>query len=64
MQHSLHLCPSFVCLDADVPILHLITFPFPPEWHTVKDNGDILDHAVITNLNKIFAAFIAEYLKL
>ncbi|KAM7289064.1 glutaminyl-peptide cyclotransferase-like [Ixodes scapularis] len=51
-------------LQKNVPILHLITFPFPPEWHTVKDNGDILDHAVITNLNKIFAAFIAEYLKL
>ncbi|CAN7937475.1 unnamed protein product, partial [Ixodes hexagonus] len=51
-------------LQRDVPILHLITYPFPPVWHTVDDNGDILDYPVIMNLNKIFAAFIAEYLHL
>lgn len=51
-------------LQRNVPILHLITYPFPPEWHTSHDNGDALDYPVINNLNKIFTAFVAEYLGL
>lgn len=48
----------------DVPILHLITYPFPPEWHEMGDNRNSLDMASISNINKILRVFVAEYLHL
>lgn len=49
-------------LRKKVPILHLIPVPFPREWHTPKDNRDIIDIDTVENLNKILRIFVAEYL--
>ncbi|XP_075534232.1 glutaminyl-peptide cyclotransferase-like isoform X7 [Dermacentor variabilis] len=51
-------------VDIDVPIVHVIPNPFPSVWHTLDDNAENLDHSTINNLNKIFKAFLAEYLRL
>lgn len=48
----------------DVPILHLIAYPFPREWHKIGDNRNSLDFNRIANLNKILRVFVAEYLHL
>ncbi|CAI4227242.1 unnamed protein product [Auanema sp. JU1783] len=45
-----------------VPILHLITVPFPQVWHTARDNGDILDYPTIDHLTAIIRVFVAKYL--
>merc|ERR1712123_36884 len=47
-----------------VPILHLISSPFPRVWHTVRDNRNALDFGKIANFNKILRTFIAEYLRI
>jgi len=46
----------------NVPILHLIAYPFPRAWHKIGDNRSSLDFARIGNLNKILRVFVAEYL--
>ena len=45
-----------------VPILHLISNPFPRVWHTSSDDINSLDFAKIANFNKILRVFVAEYL--
>uniref|UniRef100_A0A8C5KUA3 Glutaminyl-peptide cyclotransferase n=1 Tax=Jaculus jaculus TaxID=51337 RepID=A0A8C5KUA3_JACJA len=47
-----------------VPVLHLITSPFPEVWHTMDDNEENLDESTIDNLNKIIQVFVVEYLHL
>jgi len=47
-----------------VPILHLISAPFPRVWHTVRDDRSALDSKKIENFNKILRVFVAEYLGL
>nr|CAB3265343.1 glutaminyl-peptide cyclotransferase [Phallusia mammillata] len=47
-----------------VPILHLISVPFPTEWHTLRDNGSILDQNTIDDITKVIAATVAQYLHL
>ncbi|XP_004525175.1 glutaminyl-peptide cyclotransferase [Ceratitis capitata] len=49
-------------LQRNVPILHLITTPFPPQWHTPNDNAENLHWPSIRNFNKIFRTFVYEYL--
>ncbi|XP_015838534.1 glutaminyl-peptide cyclotransferase isoform X1 [Tribolium castaneum] len=51
-------------LRRDVPVLHLISTPFPPEWHTPRDNRNIVDMNTVNNLNLILKIFISEYLQL
>lgn len=51
-------------LRKNVPIVHVIPNPFPSVWHTLDDNAENLDHPTINNLNKIFKAFLTEYLRL
>ncbi|XP_048209067.1 glutaminyl-peptide cyclotransferase [Perognathus longimembris pacificus] len=51
-------------LRKGVPILHLITSPFPEVWHTMDDNEENLDESTIDNLNKIIQVFVLEYLHL
>ncbi|XP_060042855.1 glutaminyl-peptide cyclotransferase isoform X2 [Erinaceus europaeus] len=51
-------------LRRGVPILHLIAKPFPEVWHTLEDNEENLNEAVIDNLNKILQVFALEYLHL
>lgn len=48
----------------DVPILHLITYPFPQEWHEMGDDRSSLDMLSISNISKILRVFVAEYLHL
>jgi len=48
----------------NVPILHLITAPFPRVWHKISDNRENLDFARIAQLNKVLRVFVAEYLHL
>lgn len=47
-----------------VPVLHLISSPFPEVWHTMDDNEENLDETTIDNLNKIIQVFVLEYLHL
>lgn len=51
-------------LNKDVPILHLIAYPFPEEWHTPDDDRDIIDMDTVENINKILRVFITQYLGL
>lgn len=47
-----------------VKILHIISTPFPLNWHLEGDDGRNLHHPTINNLMKIFQIFILEELKL
>lgn len=62
-----------VCLDSaryfyyrmcvsDVPILHIIPYPFPKVWHKPSDNRDNIDLTTTENINKILRVFVASYL--
>merc|ERR1712212_1310270 len=48
----------------DVPILHIITKPFPNCWHKFCDSQSNVHYATVEKLNKIFRIFVAEYLQL
>lgn len=50
-------------LEEDVPILHLIATPFPPQWHKATDDAAHLHWPTIRNFNKIFRSFVSEYLR-
>ncbi|KJH53384.1 peptidase, M28 family [Dictyocaulus viviparus] len=49
-------------LKRGVPILHLITVPFPRVWHTAFDNKDALHYPTIYHLTSILRVFVAQYL--
>ncbi|KAF7400596.1 hypothetical protein HZH66_005780 [Vespula vulgaris] len=49
-------------LKKDVPILHLIPYPFPIFWHKPGDNRSNIDMKTTENINRILRAFIASYL--
>ncbi|KZC08329.1 PREDICTED: glutaminyl-peptide cyclotransferase-like [Dufourea novaeangliae] len=49
-------------LRKDIPILHMIPYPFPPFWHKSGDNRDNIDLKTTENINKILRAFVASYL--
>lgn len=51
-------------LKQNVPILHLIPYPFPSVWHKPDDSADALDEATIADLTLIIKIFVAEQLKL
>lgn len=51
-------------LQRNVPILHIISLPFPKNWHVITDNGDNIDYKTVHRLMKIFTVFTAEYLHL
>ncbi|XP_046443086.1 glutaminyl-peptide cyclotransferase-like isoform X2 [Daphnia pulex] len=50
-------------MQRKVPILHLITTPFPDVWHTNGDNKSVLDYNTIDDLMKILRVFVVEYLQ-
>ena len=52
------LCPP------GVPVLHLISTPFPAVWHTPDDSEANLHPPTVHNLSRILAIFLAEYLGL
>lgn len=47
-----------------VPVLHLISTPFPTFWHTFEDTEENMHRPTVLNLTKILAVFVAEYLGL
>ncbi|KAH7020926.1 peptidase family M28-domain-containing protein [Microdochium trichocladiopsis] len=47
-----------------VPILHIITTPFPLVWHTMDDDGDHLDMPTVHDWAKITVAFTMEWMDL
>ncbi|KAK2584777.1 hypothetical protein KPH14_007099 [Odynerus spinipes] len=49
-------------LRKDVPILHLIPYPFPPFWHEPGDNRSNVDMKTTENINRILRVFVASYL--
>ncbi|XP_058136435.1 glutaminyl-peptide cyclotransferase-like protein isoform X4 [Dasypus novemcinctus] len=51
-------------LHRGVPVLHLISTPFPSVWHTPADTEANLHKPTVHNLSRILAVFLAEYLEL
>jgi glutaminyl-peptide cyclotransferase len=51
-------------LREKVPVVHLISYPFPTVWHTSADNELALHYPTINNIGKILRVFVAEYLRL
>ncbi|XP_015419879.1 PREDICTED: glutaminyl-peptide cyclotransferase-like protein isoform X2 [Myotis davidii] len=51
-------------LRRGVPVLHLISTPFPSVWHTADDSEANLHPPTVHNLSRILAVFLAEYLGL
>jgi glutaminyl-peptide cyclotransferase len=49
-------------MERGVPILHIITSPFPPVWHTMMDDGEHLDMPTVRDWVKITTAFALEWL--
>ncbi|KAJ3389314.1 hypothetical protein HDU84_008861 [Entophlyctis sp. JEL0112] len=47
-----------------VPIVHVIAVPFPKTWHTTLDDGDHVNPETASDLARIFALMIVEYLGL
>lgn len=54
----------FMEFRRDLPVLHLISTPFPRVWHTMQDNESALNYDVIDNFNRIFRVFVSNYLHL
>lgn len=47
-----------------VPVVHLISFPFPAVWHTVQDNESNLDYHTIHDVMKMMRVFVVDYMAL
>ncbi|KAJ7286210.1 glutaminyl-peptide cyclotransferase-like protein [Mycena rebaudengoi] len=51
-------------LARGVDVLHLITTPFPPVWHTVDDDASALHMPTMRRWNILLRVFMSEYLHL
>ncbi|KIY50783.1 hypothetical protein FISHEDRAFT_37909 [Fistulina hepatica ATCC 64428] len=51
-------------LKHGVSILHLIAYPFPRVWHTIKDDASALDLPTMRRWNIMLRVFMSEYLNL
>ncbi|KAG8448445.1 hypothetical protein GDO86_015512 [Hymenochirus boettgeri] len=51
-------------LKRGVPVLHIISTPFPDVWHTHDDTEENLDHPTVSNLCHIVVTFLSETLAL
>jgi glutaminyl-peptide cyclotransferase len=47
-----------------VPVVHLISYPFPSVWHKPSDNETALHYPTIRDIGKILRVFVTEYLGL
>lgn len=47
-----------------VPILHIISSPFPSVWHKIDDNASAINRATVEKLNMVLRIFVSEYLSL
>ncbi|KNC81921.1 hypothetical protein SARC_05772 [Sphaeroforma arctica JP610] len=50
--------------ERNVPIAHLIQWPFPKFWHKLEDNESIIDPDATMDMMRVLAAFLAEYFHL
>jgi len=51
-------------LRKNVPILHIIPYPFPSVWHKPSDDASALDEDTIKDLDLIFKLFVVKELQL
>ncbi|XP_035638440.1 glutaminyl-peptide cyclotransferase-like protein isoform X2 [Oncorhynchus keta] len=51
-------------LQQGVPVLHMITTPFPFFMHTLEDTAEHIHSQTIENLTKVLVVFLAEYIGL
>uniref|UniRef100_A0A4W5M475 Glutaminyl-peptide cyclotransferase n=1 Tax=Hucho hucho TaxID=62062 RepID=A0A4W5M475_9TELE len=51
-------------LQQGVPVLHMITTPFPSFMHTLEDTAEHIHSQTIENLTKVLVVFLAEYIGL
>jgi len=51
-------------MQNNVPVLHLISVPFPSVWHTQNDNMNALSWPTVSNLASILRLFVVNYLHL
>ena len=51
-------------LQRNVQVIHMIDYPFPTVWHTVRDIEENLDYDSIYNLSRIVRIFVAKYIHL
>ncbi|OAX34545.1 hypothetical protein K503DRAFT_747243 [Rhizopogon vinicolor AM-OR11-026] len=51
-------------LQKGVNILHIIAYPFPSVWHTLRDDASALDLLTMRRWNLILRVFMSEYLNL
>ena len=49
-------------LKKGVPVLHAISHPFPPVWHTLRDDLTALDRLTVKHLQKLFQVFVCRRL--
>jgi glutaminyl-peptide cyclotransferase len=64
-MNSIFFCGTFSdrpFLERGVPIVHLITIPFPQVWHQESDDISHLHMPTILDLITIFRTFTVEYL--
>jgi len=50
--------------EREILTLHLITVPFPANWHTAEDTLENCDWLFINAITRIVRIFIAECLRL
>ncbi|CAD7082941.1 unnamed protein product [Hermetia illucens] len=48
--------------EQNVPILHIISTPFPKHWHTKYDDAEHLHWPTIKDFNRIFRVFLYQYI--
>eukprot|EP01090_Pellita_catalonica_P000920 TRINITY_DN10653_c0_g3_i1.p1 TRINITY_DN10653_c0_g3~~TRINITY_DN10653_c0_g3_i1.p1 ORF type:complete len:336 (-),score=51.36 TRINITY_DN10653_c0_g3_i1:473-1480(-) len=51
-------------LNRGVPVMHLISVPFPSVWHTDNDNIDNIDWTTTTAITRVLAGYFADELGL
>ncbi|KAF8447812.1 hypothetical protein L210DRAFT_3390978 [Boletus edulis BED1] len=51
-------------LQRGVNVLHLIPYPFPSVWHTLRDDATALDISTMRRWNLVLRVFMSEYLGL
>ena len=51
-------------LRRGVPVLHVISVPFPPTWHTKDDDLAHVDRPTTMHLLGLARAFVAAYFDL
>ncbi|GFR97878.1 glutaminyl-peptide cyclotransferase [Elysia marginata] len=47
-------------INLGVSIMHLITYPFPPTWHTMLDVEATLDYQIIDDISRILRVFLTN----